>query len=87
MNTIQRYNLQKQAIRNNFGIENTKSDLSSLFSGDSAIDRFIITLIETRDKRRLLLDSAEMSNIFIALNKDAHKAIEKAIEDICKKIR
>ena len=83
MNTLQRYKLQKHSILNDLGYDYyDKSFVPSLF--DNYIDRYIVSTIETRDKRRLLLDKAEYTNILDAFEKDANKRIEKAITDICK---
>lgn len=84
MDIAQRLYLQRQAIYKNNGISTNKSVLSSTFTADSDIDKYIITMIETNDKRRLLLDKSEYNSILDTFAIDAHKRIEKELESICK---
>ena len=64
MTTIERYNLQTGKVNNGFSF------------GDNAIDKYILTVVETKDQRRLLLDNKEFENIKAA-----------AAEDLCKYLK
>lgn len=64
MTAIERYKIQTGKANNGFSF------------GDNALDRYILTVIETKDQRRLLLDSKEFENIKAA-----------AAEDLCKYLK
>jgi hypothetical protein len=84
MNTIERYNVQHKNI-----IENITKERGSSFpaAADSALDKYIITMIETKDKRRLLLDINDYNNILKGIAADAKKTIEKELESFCREFK
>ena len=70
MTVIERYNLQTGKVNNGFS------------SGDNAIDRYILKVIETKDQRRILLDSEEFEEIKAAAAEDLCKFLKKELATI-----
>lgn len=84
MDIAQRYYIQKTNIRKQLGIEGLQNIDASLLLVDDEIDRYILTMIETKDKRRALLDKEEYNETLNAVEKDAQKRIEQVIDCISK---
>ncbi len=100
MNIYERYNLQKAAAYTDnedyfdeMIIKPAISILRSFGKGiiGSAIDSYIITMIETNDQRRALLDLKEIDKATKAIEEDIVKAVSadmnKLITDINKNIK
>jgi hypothetical protein len=81
MDIIQRYNKQKQS----FFLDNTYNSIQDYTN--SYIDNYILTIIKTSDKRRLLIDKNEYNNIINSLVKDLNRTIEKDMKSLCKQFR
>lgn len=83
MNIYERYNVQKAASYNDntdYFDEMIIKPAISLLRGfgkgiGSAIDSYIITMIETNDQRRALLDLKEIDKAKAALEKDIVQAV------------
>lgn len=50
------------------------------FQPENEIDRFVISLVETRDKRRLLLDERQLEQQKQAIAKDIVKEVQKEFQ-------
>lgn len=70
MTAIERYNLQTGKSNNGFS------------AADNALDKYILTMIETKDQRRLLLDSKEFENIKAVAAEDLSRYLKKQLAAI-----
>ena len=97
MNTTQRYALYKMSYRDyedplqshidnlNRAINHFGNELGSSLNANM-IDSYFITMIETNDKRRALLDLQDIPNAAKALEKDITKTITNDLNKMIKEI-
>lgn len=84
MNIYERYNIQRSQYRDDDDpIAQHITNLSRLLGKalTSGLDSYIITMIETNDGRRALMDIKEIDNVMKTIEKDAAETAKKSFVD------
>ena len=84
MNVYERYNIQRSQYRDDDDpLAQHIRNISRLFgkAAMSALDTYIITMIETNDGRRALMDMKEIDNVMKTIEKDAAETAKKSFVD------
>ncbi len=89
MNIYERYNAQRSQYRDDDDpLQQHIKNISRIFgkAAMSALDSYIIAMIETHDGRRALLDMKEIDNATKALEKGIVETVSKDLNSMIKQI-